>query len=128
MAAFTEETHLYEILIRVSNTGVWAAQYQNLTVVKKDGEVISAATSDVAPLTPDDTASFEVVSQLIGEASARNMTILKQLLETETAQIELIAELNGKVVEQAVAIEELKGQLEKLKSGSTSAPKLGELA
>lgn len=108
MAGFTEETHLYEILIRVSDTGLWTAQYQNLNVVKKDGAVISATVSDVAPLTPDDAAAFEVVTQLVGEASARNMTMVPQLQELVSEQAELIIELRGKLAEAQNEMEALR--------------------
>lgn len=130
MSEITRETSLYEVLIRVSPNGSWAAQYQTITELKEDGVAIPGIPPSVSaamPLSEKAPEAFAIAEQIIGSQGAKNLEILKQLQETETAQIELIAELNGKVAEQAEAIEELKGRLEKLKSGSTNIPQLREL-
>lgn len=99
MTIFSEETSLYEILIRVKPDGSWAAHYQNLTEVKKDGVTISAAASDVSPMDMENTEAFSVIQQLIGDAAAKNMVAIaiatKNLEEAE----DLIHSLQAKIEE-----------------------------
>lgn len=76
---FTEETSLYEILIRTSPDGSWAAHYQNITVVAKDGVPISAVPSEIMPLSLGDPAAVAIVEGLIGVAGVKNMQVVEQL-------------------------------------------------
>lgn len=86
MAIFTEETRLYEILIRVHPDGSWNSQYQTLTDVKKDGVSISSTLNDVAPLTEDNPQAYSVVQQLIGTTSAETL-IVNQVLRQQLVQV-----------------------------------------
>lgn len=79
MAVFSEETRLYEVLIRVNEGIPWAAQYQTITEVKKDGVVISATIGDVAPVADKSSAEFDVIAQLIGHESAGAMLEIQRL-------------------------------------------------
>lgn len=91
MAVFTEETSLYEILIRVNPDKTWAAQYQLLTEVKKDGSVIGSSVSDVAPLTENNQEAYAVVVSLMGEIAANTLQEnldLKDMLTHALQEIE----------------------------------------
>lgn len=91
MAVFKEETSLYEILIRVNPDKTWAAQYQTLTEIKKDGVIISATTSDVAPISKDNVEAFEIVQQLLGQMSANTLVengLLRERIEYLESELE----------------------------------------
>lgn len=93
MANFTEETSLYEILFRVSPDGAWAAQYQTLTEVKRDGVVISATVSDAAPVSLDNFEVMAIVTQLISVDSAKLISENASLREEIEALYARITEL-----------------------------------
>lgn len=93
MANFSESTSLYEILIRVQNTGAWAAQYQTLTEIKKDDLVISSSVSDVAPLTKQNIEAFTIVKELIGKTAADTLSENQELRDLLSQAKKRIAEL-----------------------------------
>lgn len=106
MALFTEETSLYEILIRVQPGGAWAAHYQTLTEVKKDGIIISSSISDVAPLTDQNAESFAIVKQLLGESAANTLIMNQQMRDQlqkaliRVDELERIVALSGNSMPQ----------------------------
>lgn len=93
MATFTETTHLYEILVRVLPDGTFAAQYQTISEVLKDGQVISATVNDVKPLT-DDPEALAIVAGLLGrptsETVAQNESLVQAvaLLESQNETLQ----------------------------------------
>lgn len=98
MAVFSEETSLYEILVRVNKDKTWSAHYQTLTEIKRDGEVISSSLADVMPVTQG-TASEMVLSELMGEVQVNSLLLiheLKKTIEEQTDQISILqAHLNS---------------------------------
>lgn len=97
MATFAEETSLYEILIRTSPDGSWAAHYQNITTVTKDGVSISATPSDVMSLSLGDPAAMAIVEGLIGAAAVKNMEAVDALKRREAEHLVEIDALRGEI-------------------------------
>lgn len=93
MAIFTEETSLYEILIRVQQDGSWAAHYQTLTEVKKDGTAISTMVDPVQPLNVEDAQALSILNELVGDTTANNVVLVVQLKETISNQLAMIEDL-----------------------------------
>lgn len=123
---FTEESSLYEVLIRVRPDGSWAAHYMMLEEVKRDGILISAKTSDVVPLNTEDSEAFSIVEQLIGNSSAKNMLLIGELQEKSAADSETIADLeshiyagNAQIEELLAVIRDLQAKLEGAQGAST---------
>lgn len=91
---FHEETSLYEILIRVSPSGAWAAHYQTITEVTKNGEPFGTPNIDpVVPLNMEDAEAFAIVGQLMGDAAAKSLVLIAQLKEKAEQDAELIESL-----------------------------------
>lgn len=98
MAVFKEETTLYEILIRVNPDKTWAAHYQTLTEVKKDGIVISANVNDVLPLKVEDEEAYNILINLVGDIAANTLLenrSLKEQLDIALHEIELLRQQNS---------------------------------
>lgn len=93
---FHEETSLYEILIRVSPDGAWAAHYQTITEVERDG--VPFGTPVIGPVTPlnmEDADAFAIVGQLMGDAAAKSLILIAQLKEKIEQDAELIESLQA---------------------------------
>ena len=109
MSTFTEETHLYEILVRVQADGAVSAQYQTLSEVKKDGVTISATVSDVAPLLSHEGQAFAILEDLIGASISTTAVVNAQLSKD-------IRDLEAKIAELELTNSQLYEQLQKVTS------------
>ena len=104
--ALTENTSLYEILIRVDQAGGWAAHYQDITTISRDGVIVSANVGPAVPVPKDGGAAYEVLKSLIGEAAIGSLGVASEAL----AQLELTKEQLADALMQIDAYKEKLGQ------------------
>jgi hypothetical protein len=110
--ALTSEVHPYEILIRLSDTGVVGAHYVEREVIKKDGVEISSSVSNPQPIPVDGTVLSATLANALNQITAM-LVDAAALTEAHDAAVRATTEANAKV-------DQLNSEVEALQSATTA--------
>ncbi|SMF35997.1 hypothetical protein PZ739_06015 [Pseudomonas kermanshahensis] len=101
MPEFSEQTSLYEIVVRVQEDGSYGAHYMTITRFRRDGEVFGAKEGLPTPLVAGNAEAFALLGQYV-ESAALDTLAVNQVLQARVIELEQQQQATSAELQQAL--------------------------
>ncbi|EKT4478783.1 hypothetical protein QEL91_004517 [Pseudomonas putida] len=122
MPEFSEQTSLYEIVVRVQEDGSYGAHYSTITRFRRDGEVFSAKEGLPTPLVAGNAEAFALLGQYV-ESAALDTLAANQVLQARVVELEQQQQTQSAKLQQALeANQALQARVAELEQAPSETP------